>query len=83
MGLDLFQVDAVSKLQKSKIPIMFIHGEKDDFVPTQMLYDMSSKLPEYRREIFIVQGATHTMSNFVDEKNYQKQIFNFLEKYYI
>lgn len=81
MQLDLKSVDAISKLQKSKIPIMFIHGEKDDLVPVEMLYNMSSQIPEYRRKVYLCPEATYTMSSEVNKIQYEKQIFEFLSRF--
>lgn len=83
MNLDLKSIDSTNSLKNSKIPIMFIHGEKDDFVPTEMLYNMSSQVPESRRKVYIAQDATHTLSNAVNPRKYEKEIYNFLSQFYM
>lgn len=83
IGLDLKKVDTIQKLKKSKIPIMFIHGEKDNFVPTEMVYNMSSQISESRQNIYIAKDAGHTMSSVCDMRKYEKELNNFLTKYYM
>lgn len=83
MELDLKSVDAISSLKKSKLPMMFIHGEKDDFVPTEMVFNMASQIPESRSKLFIAPQATHTMSSEVDSKLYEKELNQFLNQYYM
>lgn len=83
MGLDLKSVDATQKLKESKVPILFIHGEKDNFVPTEMVYNLSAQIPETRRKVYIAKDAEHVMSYAVDPKRYEREIFNFLNQYYM
>lgn len=80
-GIDLKSVDMVEKLKKCKIPMLFIHGEEDDFVPTAMVYNLYNCLPDSRRSIYIAKDATHTKSIDVDVKQYTKVISKFLDKY--
>ena len=80
-GIDLKKIDAVEKLKKSKLPILFIHGEKDDFVPTAMVYNLYDAVPESRRDIYIAKDATHTKSIDVSEKEYKRRLDRFLTKY--
>ena len=80
-GIDLKAIDMIEKLKKCKIPMLFIHGEKDDFVPTVMVYNLYDCLPESRRAIYIAKDATHTKSIDVDAKEYINQLNRFLQKY--
>lgn len=78
---DMKNADAVRQLKKAKIPVLFIHGEKDTFVPTEMVYKLADAVPEYRREIYVVNGAGHAMSYPTDPKEYEKRVDKFLRKY--
>ena len=80
-GLDLKSIDICEKLKKCIIPMLFMHGEKDDFVPTEMVYKLYECLPESRRSIYIAKEATHTKSIDIDVKEYTKQLSTFLDKY--
>ena len=79
--IDLNSIDVCEKLKKSKLPVLFIHGDKDDFVPTNMVYNLYDSLPPSRRQLYIAKDATHTKSIDVNEKEYKRQVYNFLDKY--
>ncbi len=80
-GIDLKAVDVPEKLKKAKVPVLFIHGEKDNFVPTEMVYKLYECLPENRRQLYIAKEATHTKSIDVNEKEYKIILNKFLDKY--
>ena len=80
-GIDLKKIDAVEKLKSSKIPVLFIHGDKDDFVPTAMVYKLYEAVSQSRRDIYIAKDASHTKSIDVNEKEYKRRIDKFLTKY--
>ncbi len=79
--IDLNAIDVCEKLKKSKLPVLFIHGDSDDFVPTDMVYNLYDCLPESRRQLYIVKDATHTKSIDVNVKEYKSQLNKFLDKY--
>lgn len=82
-GLDLKQADVVKALKKSQLPVLFIHGKEDKFVPTEMVYRLSEVLPEGRKEVYIVEGAKHAMSYPTSPKEYEHRLNRFLDKYYM
>ena len=74
---DASPLDAV---QEAKKPILFIHGGKDDFVPTYMekiLYDACCT----EKKMIVVENAVHARSSYTDPIIYQKAIENFMDKY--
>ncbi len=80
-NFDMKAADGIKQLKKASIPIMFIHGENDTFVPTEMVYRLSEAVPEDRREVYIAKGAEHAMSYPTDPKTYEKRVDKFLSKY--
>lgn len=77
---DLKEASSVNQLAKSKIPILFIHGDKDKFVPFNMLKKVYESAP-CQKEMLIVEGAGHCKSNKVNPKLYWSTISEFLDKY--
>ena len=57
-----------------------IHGDADDFVPTEMVYENyhATKGP---KELYIVKGAGHAKTLAKDKLAYREQIEKFLKKY--
>ena len=64
-------------IQKCKIPVIFFHGETDDFVPCDMsrkLYDLCPT----KKAIMTVPGAGHGLSYALQPKEYRKFLNDFL-----
>ncbi len=79
--IDLKKINAEKQLKKAKIPMLFIHGDADNFVPYEnmkKLYD-AHPLKQHKYK-FTVKGAEHAMSYPINEKEYKKQLDNFLNK---
>ena len=77
IGADLFK-STEDAIKQTKIPTLFINGEKDDIVPVSMC----QKLYQAHRgpkEIYIAQGADHAECKLYDEEIYYKKIFDFIE----
>jgi len=67
-------------LSVNKVPVLFVHGTDDDFVPVEMTYE-NYKACIAPKELFIVPGATHAMSYIVDKEGYENAVVSFWEKY--
>ncbi len=73
------EASSVASLTKSTIPVLFIHGEGDDFVPCSMSHNCH-KVCISEKYIFTVPEATHGMSFYMDSQGYTKAVNEFLEK---
>lgn len=60
-------------LADSKIPILFIHGTEDNFVPINMTYE-NYKACGSKKHLLIVPGAGHGMSYILDKQGYEKAV---------
>ena len=84
-GFDPEEASAKEALRNCKVPVMFVHGEADDFVPCQMSRDNYEACAS-RKEILTVPGAKHGMSYCIDSEAYvnavQKFIDSIMEKSY-
>ena len=79
-GYDMKEADCIKQLKKTSLPVLVIHGSDDDFVPTEMGYNIYNSLDERRRYLYIAKGAKHTESYEVDKKKYIKVVNRFLDK---
>lgn len=78
-GYSLKEASCIKQLQKAKIPILFIHGENDKFVP----FSMQAKLIEATnapKEKLIIKDAAHAESSRVNPEIYWHTIEKFIEK---
>ena len=76
-NFSLYETTTIKALKESDIPIFFIHGKKDGFVPCEMTEE-SHKAAVAEKYICIVEDADHGISFLVDTDNVQKQITEFV-----
>ena len=78
-GWSFWEASSVKQLEKSTVPMLFIHGDADDFVPfnnLQMNYD--AKKHGYK-EMYVCPGAVHANSYAKDPETYIYKVSNFLK----
>ena len=63
-------------LAECKVPVLFIHGTDDDFVPDEMTYE-NYKACTSQKRLLIVPGAGHGMSYVIDRKSYEQVVKQF------
>lgn len=78
VGWNFKDVSPITTLPKVKIPILFIHGELDDYVPTFMCKQMYSVKQGYK-DIFIAAGAGHAEAYWKNKEEYEKRVDSFLK----
>ncbi len=78
-GLDIEQIDATKTVRHASVPILFIHGQSDDFVSPQNLDVLYDSTPPNLREKFLVPNAEHMMAYPEAGVLYEKKISDFLK----
>lgn len=78
-GYGMDECNAKREVQKAKVPILFIHGSADTFVPSSMCHEIydSCRAP---KEKLIVEGAAHAESYYKDMDAYEHALTQFSEK---
>ena len=76
-GYYLDQLDAREIVKNVDLPILFVHGDKDDFVPVSMVYELE-KNHIGPHKLLVVPGAMHYESFFKDSDKYTKAIEEFI-----
>lgn len=79
-GFSIYEASSVEQLKKAKVPVLFIHGGDDTYVPTEMVHKVYEAAP-VEKELLIVDEAPHASSSVVDPKTYFSKIFSFIDKY--
>lgn len=67
------EYSTVEAMKQCKVPVLFIHGTDDHFVPVEMTYE-NYKACTAPRYLLIVPGAEHGMSYFVDRAGYEEAV---------
>lgn len=78
-GYSLKYIRPVDCVRHSRVPILFIHGDADNFVPTSMAYKLYNACSG-PKQLLIVPGAAHIMSYITDPKAYQRAFTSFIKK---
>lgn len=79
-GYNFKKASSVEQVKKSKTPTIFIHGDKDDFVPYSMLdtvYDAAA----CDKEKVTIANAPHARNACADPELYWDSIITFINKY--
>ena len=75
-GFKLDQFSALEAVANIQVPVIFFHGESDDYVPcwmSQALYDACKS----RKKLVLVPKAGHGLAFPVDEKAYLDALYEF------
>lgn len=72
--------NALAAVKRSKIPILFIHGNADEFVPTHMVYKLYS-MANYPKELLIIEGGQHALARYADRKAYMDAVLAWFERF--
>ena len=80
IGATSKEISTVEAMKKTKLPILFIHGSDDTFVPVDMSYEnyKACAAPKY---LLVVPGAIHGQSYDVDQEKYESANKFFWNKY--
>nr|WP_242944777.1 alpha/beta hydrolase [Clostridium perfringens] len=70
-------IDIVSS---TSLPMMFVHGKEDYFVPWYMAVDLYKAKTKGYKELYLVEGAKHAEALEVNKILYEKKIMTFIEK---
>ncbi|RUT47426.1 alpha/beta hydrolase [Paenibacillus anaericanus] len=79
-GYTFNEASALDQIKKSKTPILFIHGDSDLFVPSEMVYTLYENGPTDKK-LFVVPGAGHGKARRVDPVGYDREVTQFIGNY--
>lgn len=81
LKFQMSEVSSLNQVAKSEIPMLFIHGENDTFVPSYMakqIYDIKSN---GEKQLFIVPEANHTQAISYSYPEYKEKIEVFIKRF--
>ena len=74
------EASAIKQLQKAKVPILFIHGDKDKFVPFYML-DKLYNACSSKKDKLIIKDVGHAKSESLKSDLYWNKVEEFIKPY--
>ncbi|MFA5668859.1 MAG: alpha/beta hydrolase [Balneolaceae bacterium] len=72
-------VNPIGAVAQSEIPIMFIHGSRDRFIPPQMSHDLFNAKQKGIKRLWIAEGGRHTKAYICNRNGYEQEVTLFLE----
>ena len=79
-GWNFQEASALSQVARCTKPMLFIHGDNDDFVPTWMVHKVYAAKPS-PKEIWITEGVDHAHSYKLYPDEYTEKVKAFTDKY--
>ena len=79
-GYSIKDASAIEQVKKSKTPILYIHGDQDDFVPYFMMEELYNATSS-AKEMLTIKDAGHAKASEIDPETYWTTIYNFTNKY--
>jgi len=76
-GYALDECNAKDEVKKAEIPILFIHGDSDTFVPCAMVHELYEACAS-RKKLLIVEGAGHVEACYKEPEKYEEAIRSFI-----
>lgn len=78
-GYGMDECNAKREVAKAKVPILFIHGTKDTFVPYRMCHEIYDCCASPKK-MLVVEGAAHAESYYKDTEKYEQALDEFFEE---
>lgn len=69
-GFDLEETSPIEAVKDCRIPIIFVHGDKDDFVPFEMSKEMYEACPLEKKRLIKIPNAGHGLAYPVAREKY-------------
>ncbi len=79
-GWSFKEASPLKQVAKCKKPMLFIHGDKDTFVPTSMVYPLYDAKPQ-PKELWIAPGSGHAFAYRDHRKEYIRKVEAFVNRY--
>ena len=79
-GWNFHEASALNQVKKCRKPMLFIHGDKDDFVPTWMVYRLYEAKPQ-PKALWVVPGVDHAHSYRDYPEEYTGKVREFVKGY--
>lgn len=78
-GYGMDECNAKREVAYAKVPILFIHGSNDTFVPTHMCNEIYDCCASPKKKL-IVEGAAHAESYYKDTEKYEQALNEFFDE---
>jgi fermentation-respiration switch protein FrsA (DUF1100 family) len=81
LGFDFYKLRPVDSVRNAKIPMLFIHGTGDTFIPHRMCQEVYEACGSEHKDILYIEGADHAQSFPTDRETYCRKLDEVIDKY--
>lgn len=74
------EASPLKQIKKNRLPILFIHGEEDRFVPTKMVHQLYAACSA-PKELYLAPDADHGRSYTRNKEEYKQKVCSFVSTY--
>ncbi len=79
-GWNFRQASSIGQVARCRLPMLFIHGSEDTFVPTAMVYRLFAAKPQPKR-VWVSNGSRHARSYADNPDEYTRRVASFVNEY--
>ncbi len=79
-GYFFSEASTLKQVSRVKVPILFIHGDADTFVPYSMVHQLYQACPT-AKELYVVPGAGHGLAFRRDPERYIRTVEQFINRH--
>ncbi len=79
-GYGLDECNARREVAKAQVPILFIHGDADTFVPCSFVYQLYGACRS-EKKLVIIPGASHAEAYYKDTEAYENAVRSFITSF--
>ncbi len=73
-GCSFDELCPVEYIKNVKLPILFVHGAKDNLVPSFMAQELYDACPSENKDILLVEGADHAQSYMLGKAEFESKL---------
>lgn len=80
MGFQIRKASALPKLEKAYIPILFLHGDQNKQVPSEMAFTLYESCNS-DKELYIIENSGHKAAMYAQPQEYYHHVFSFIDNH--
>lgn len=80
-GYDIKTIQPIESIKNAKVPMLFVHGSGDTFVPFFMVHELYEAYGGPYKDLLVIEGAGHARCSVKGWDEYEKKLDEFLNKF--
>lgn len=80
IGLDFDEASTLAQVKNIRLPVFYIHGAEDTFVPQENVYQLA-EATKAEHFVWVVEEATHAEAVKVEPDNYRARVDTFIQQH--